>query len=121
MYWYTAGYYVVSASHFSRSIYLGQYSQTKEEEEKKNAVRKATQRVKIYIGKNFGIWKLTEEEWKDDDIFKIHIIYDYMNNELSYQQNWRYKYYSPIGCLRTIKDYEQLIADCKDDLELIFK
>lgn len=97
---------------------IGNVFKTKEEAETKLNWLKSVQRVKDYIEREFGEFV---PDWSDIKVGKFIIYYDYSNKRLGWDRYTYLKYYSPIGYLKSIEDYNQLIKDCKEDLEIIFK
>ena len=94
---------------------------TKKLAQKELNTRFAIVRVKKYIAENFGVWELTDEEWEDGDIDKHYICFDYSDKSLVINCFWRHKSYSPIWYLENKAICSDVIANCKEDLEIIFK
>jgi len=94
---------------------------TSELAQKELNTRRAIVRVKKYIAENFGVWELTDEEWEDGDIDKHYICFDYSDKSLVINCFWRHKSYSPIWYLENKAICSDVIANCKEDLEIIFK
>jgi len=91
---------------------------TKELAEKERAKRQAIVRVKDYIAENFGVF---EPDWGDDEQDKYTFYFRYNYNKLDYKFLYSAKHYSPIGYIKSYEDCEELIKDCKEDLEIIYK
>lgn len=90
---------------------------TKEEAEKARDKRQAVWRVKEYIRINFGEFL---PDWRCEN-YKYNFFWSDESGELNYEYSYRCKNYSPIGYLRTADHCEQLMKNCKEDLEIIFK
>lgn len=89
---------------------------TEEEAEKELDKRRAIQRVKDYILRSGMYW----EPDRDDSDEKYFFV-SYEGETKIYSYFSVVKYYSPIGYLKSKKDAEKVLADNKEDLELIFK
>ena len=96
----------------------GNCFKTEEKAEKELAKREAIVRVKDYIYENFGEF---EPDWENDDEWKLTIHYCYEIMTLEWSLDYSEKHYSSIGYLHTGVDCDQLIEDCKEDLEIIYK
>ena len=96
-------------------ILIWNYYKTKEEADKKIEWLKAVERVKEYIFKEFGTKDFAR--WEDD----YYLYYYYASNKIRYGHGSCIRYYSPVGYLESEDDCEKLIANCNDDLLIIFK
>lgn len=99
----------------------GNYYETEEEAERiglaKQEEDKAIQRVKDYILENFGEWT---PDWRDSNQLKFSFYFDHYKGRVGYYGNFEHQNYSPFGYLETGKQAEQVIKDCKEDLEILF-
>ena len=91
---------------------------TRELAEKQRDKNQAIARVKEYIAENFGVF---EPDGGDDEQVKYTFYFNYNSNELDYVSPYCVKHYSPIGYIKSAEDLEQLMKDCKEDLETIYK
>lgn len=95
---------------------------TREAAKKESEKRKAIQRVKEYIAREFGVF---EPDWNDENQGKYFPYYGHRDGRRDPRFGWHYvvilQYYSPFGYLSTVKDCKQLIKDCEDDLKIIYE
>jgi len=91
---------------------------TKELAEKQRDKNQAITRVKEYIVENFGVF---EPDWGDEDEWKYEFGYSHARDILEEGAINTFKYYSPIGYLKSENNAQQLIKDCKEELEIIYK
>jgi len=91
---------------------------TRELAEKQRDKNQAIARVKEYIAENFGVF---EPDWGDEDEWKYEFGYSHARDILEEGAINTFKYYSPIGYLKSENNAKQLMKDCKEDLETIYK
>jgi len=80
-------------------------------------ILKATQIVRTYIAEHFPF----KADWKDKKQEKCFIKYSEKEKKLWVEITFTVKYYSPFGYLENFNNCEQLIKDCRSELELIIK
>lgn len=106
-----------------KDLYVtGNAYRSKKAAKKEAEKRKAIQRVKEYIAREFGEF---EPDWNDENQGKYFPYYGHRDGRRDPRFGWHYvvilQYYSPFGYLSTVKDCKQLIKDCEDDLKIIFE
>ena len=116
------GYYIIDSAGgvYQYKVYEGtdlccNYYKTEAEARKKSEWLMAVERVKEYMGKEF----INNEYIKGDNNY--YFFYDEQNEWLWDDVCCSLKLYSPIWYLKSDDDCEKLIANCNDDLLIIYK
>jgi hypothetical protein len=94
------------------------YFRTKEEAEAKKAYDIAVGKVSRMINELNWEW---EPNWDDSSEFKYHIFYDNNNDTYTKTSNSYVQYRLTIPYIKSGGIAEQIIKECKSDLDVIFK
>ena len=105
------------------AIKQGNVFRTKKAAEHERDRRKAIHKIKKYIYDNFGYDPTDWADWGDDKV-KIYITRwcrtNICDGMFSYSISKQLKRYSPIGCLKTEDQAQEIIDNFEDDLRIIF-
>ena len=85
---------------------------------KQIAKNKALNKIKTFIKDNFEEFL---PDWEDEDENKYSIYYDYEDEEWDYYSNGNFRELTLLPFLKSEKQAEQLIKDCRKELDILIK
>ena len=97
----------------NHNVYL-----TEAECDKQIAKNEALNKIKTYIKDNFEEFL---PDWEDEDENKYSIYYDYEDEEWDYYSNGNFRELTLLPFLKSEKQAEQLIKDCRKELDILIK
>jgi len=97
----------------NHNVYL-----TEAECDKQIAKNEALNKIKTYIKDNFEEFL---PDWEDEDENKYSIYYDYEDEEWDYYSNGNFRELTLLPFLKSEKQAEQIIKDCKKELDILIK
>ena len=101
------------------AIKQGNVFRTKKEAEHERDKREAIFKIKKYIYENFGYDPTDWADW-ENFVSKYVVSYDNDEKEFAFDCYYNFRYYSPIGYLKTIYQAEEIIDNFEDELKIIF-
>jgi len=97
----------------NHNVYL-----TEAECDKQIAKNKALNKIKTYIKDNFEEFV---PNWRNINEHKYSLYYDYVDKEWNICDNYSYRELNLLPFLKSEKQAEQIIKDCKKELDILIK
>jgi len=86
--------------------------------DKQIAKNKALNKIKTYLKDNFEEFL---PDWEDEDEDKYNLYYDYEDEEWDYCSNGNFRELFLLPFLKSDEQAEQVIKDCKKELDILIK
>lgn len=99
-------------------IKFGNAFHTRVEAEKERDKRFALAEIKNYIKENFGEWEL---DWSDPIKEKWYLFYNYNEKKWGYNYRLYHKHLIFLPYLETKEQCKQLITDCEEQFNILFR
>ena len=106
-------------SYQNGAIKQGNVFRTREEAGHERDRRKAIHKIKKYIYDNFGYDPTDWADW-ENFVSKYVVSYDNDEKEFAFDCYYNFRYYSPIGYLKTKEQGKVIIDNFEDELKIIF-